>query len=148
MEQTKEKKKTNETPNNFSYIKLNTYYKTEWFLNKITVKIWPEDQSLGRKGHIDVQLSVTLQDRFAEVKVRFWGCSQPINMSLGSMLRCDMAVTLQLNSCTDHIDAGSILMLSVDRYHGMVCPSHNMITFKHVFKSLPFWQGKTIVVFQ
>lgn len=78
---------------------------------------------------------MTLQDRFAEVKVRFWGCSQPIRMSLGSVLRCDMAVTLQLNSCADHIEAGSILMLSVDIGHGMVCLNPNMIAFKHVFKS-------------
>lgn len=50
---------------------------------------------------------MTVQDRFAEVKVRFWGCSQPINMYLGNMQRCDVAVTLQLSSSADHIESGS-----------------------------------------
>jgi len=50
---------------------------------------------------------VTLQDKFAEVKVRFWGCIQPVDMSLGSVQRCDVAVTLELSSCADHIEDGS-----------------------------------------
>lgn len=61
-------------------------------------------KTLGKAGHIDVHLSVTLQDNFADVKVRFWGCGQLINMSLGTMQRSDVAVTLQLCCCADHTE--------------------------------------------